>query len=131
MSTTPSTQSTGAPAPAAAPVLDAERLDVYRVAIEFQVLAATLSEKCDSVLRDQFRRASLSVPLNIAEGAGQRSKAQKMRYYGISRGSAMECAAIVDVLLVRHLAPPPECHRARSLLIRIVQMLTKLDRSLG
>ncbi len=43
----------------------------------------------------------------------------------------MECAAIVDVLLVRRLAPAADCRRVRALLVRIVQMLTKLDRSLG
>ena len=42
----------------------------------------------------------------------------------------MECAAIVDVLLARGLAPAVDCRRARVLLVRIVQMLTKLDSSL-
>jgi four helix bundle protein len=78
----------------------------------------------------ELRRASLSIPLNIAEGAGQRSKAQKRRFYGIARGSAMECAAIFDVLCRRRLAPPSDCRRVRSLLIRVVQMLTKLERAL-
>ena len=85
---------------------------------------------CDAVLRDQLRRASLSIPLNLAEGVAQWSTAQKRRFYGISRGSAMECAAIVDVLLARGLAPAVDCRRARGLLVRIVQMLTKLDASL-
>jgi len=126
MSSTRSTQPTGAPAP----VLDAERLDVYRLALELQVAAAAIDLRRESVLRDQLRRASLSVPLNIAEGAGQRSRAQKRRFYGIARGSAMECAAIFDVLCLRGLVPPRDCHQARSLLVRVVQMLTKLDRAL-
>ena len=43
----------------------------------------------------------------------------------------MECAAIiVDVLLLRRLAPETDCRRARSLLVRIVQMLTKFGHSL-
>jgi len=53
-----------APAPAAAaalPLLDAEKLDVYRVAIEFQVLAARLLPRRGLVaLRDQFDRASVT-----------------------------------------------------------------------
>ena len=97
MSHTPSTQSAGAPAPHSAPILDAERLDVYRVALELQVATANVALKADAVLRDQLRRASLSVPLNLAEGAGQFSRAQKRRYYGVARGSAMECAAIIAV----------------------------------
>jgi four helix bundle protein len=60
---------------------------------------------CDAVLRDQLRRASLSVILNVAEGAGQRSRAQKRQHYNIARGSTMECAAIVDVIRIRGVAP--------------------------
>jgi four helix bundle protein len=122
--------STCAPASDAAPLLDAERLDVYTVALEFQVQTSALASPCDAIVRDQLRRASLSIVLNIAEGAGQRSRAQKRHLYGIARGSAMECAAIVDVLRLRAIAEPAECRRARALLVRIVQMLTKLDRSL-
>ena len=129
MPDTRSTQPAGAPA--AGPFLDAERLDVYRVALELHVAAAALALGGDPVLRDQLRRASLSVPLNIAEGAGQRSSAQKRRFYGVARGSAMECAAIFDVLCLRRLAPPSECRQARSLVVRVVAMLTKLDRALA
>jgi hypothetical protein len=43
----------------------------------------------------------------------------------------MECAAIFDVLCLRRLAPSHDCGQARSLLVRIVQMLTKLDRALS
>jgi four helix bundle protein len=111
--------------------LDAERLDVYRVALEFQVLASTLVPREERNLRDQLDRASLSVILNLAEGAGRRSRRDKRRFYSTSRGSATECAAIVDIVLARGLAPATACRRARSLLVRIVQMLTKLDRSLA
>jgi four helix bundle protein len=133
MTTTPSTQATGAPAPTAAAELqlDAERLDVYRVAVEFQAAASVLAARADSVVRDQLRRASLSCVLNIAEGAGQRSRPVKRNLYGIARGSAMECAAIVDVLRLRSVATDAEARDARGLLVRMVQMLTKLDRSLG
>jgi len=128
MSTTRSTPTVVAPASA---LLDAEKLDCYQVALEFHVLAAPLAARGDAVLRDQLRRASLSVVLNTAEGAGQRSRPQKCRYYNIARGSAMECAAIVDVLRLRRLASSGECERARALLVRVVQMLSKLDRSLS
>jgi len=42
----------------------------------------------------------------------------------------MECAAIIDVLRVRGVVDATESRRARALLVRIVQMLTKLDQSL-
>jgi len=131
MADTPTTDFNAAPATETAPLLDAERLDVYRVALQLQVETAGLATHCDSVLRDPLRRASLSIPLNIAEAAGRRSIADRRRFYAIARGSATECAAIVDVLRIRDLVPASDCSRARTLLVRIVQMPTKLDRSLG
>jgi four helix bundle protein len=130
MSHTPSTHSTVAPALEAAPLLDAERLQVYGVALEFQSRASEFALRTDAVVRDQLRRASLSCVLNIAEGAGRRSRAQKRHFYSIARGSAMECAAIIDVLRVRGVVDAPEFRPSRVLLVRIVQMLTKLDQSL-
>ena len=126
----PSTPSTVAPAAQSAPLLDAERLDVYGVALQFQGLATVLAARADSVVRDQLRRASLSCVLNIAEGAGQRSRPRKRRFYAIARGSAMECAAVVDVLRLGAVASATESRHGRSLLVRMVQMLTRLDQSL-
>ncbi len=121
----------GPPPPAdAEPVLDAEKLAVYQVALELQVLASGLVPSQHRVLHDQLERASLSVVLNIAEGAGRRSRKDKRRFYVMARGSACECAAAVDVLRRRRLAPEGAYKTARSLALRVVQMLTKLDRAL-
>jgi four helix bundle protein len=119
-------------APPAAPLLDAEKLDVYRAAVEFQVLAARLLPRRGlATLRDQLDRASVSIVLNVAEGAGRLSGPDKARFYAIARGSATECAAIVDLVLARGLAPASSCRHARSLLVRVVQMLTKLVARVG
>jgi four helix bundle protein len=116
-----------APLFAGAALLDAEKLDCYRLALEFQAVAAGLLPKRGaSSLRDQLDRASASIALNIAEGTGRFSPADKARFYGIARGSATECAAIIDVILSRGLAPASTCRRGRALLVRIVQMLTRL-----
>jgi len=117
-----------APSFSGAPLLDAEKLDCYRIAVEFQALAVRLVPKRGhGGLRDQLDRASVSIALNIAEGAGRFSPPDKARFYAIARGSATECAAIVDVVLGRGLAPLSLCRQARSLLVRIVQMLTRLN----
>ena len=108
--------------------LDAERLDVYRVAVEFQVLATGLLPGGRwPVLRDQLERASASIALNIAEGCGRLSAPDKARFYGIARGSATECAAILELLLARGLLASPSYRRGRILLVRIIQMLTRLS----
>jgi hypothetical protein len=65
MSKTPFTQPISAPAPVdapdAAPVLDAERLDVFHVAVEFHRLVPTLTPRAGRNLRDQLERASASI----------------------------------------------------------------------
>ena len=60
--------------------LDHERLDVYHLALDFLVLASEIIEglpRGRSHLSDQFSRASLSIVLNLAEGAGKHSKPDK------------------------------------------------------
>lgn len=107
--------------------LDAERFDVYQIALEFLELVGQLAPRRGfAELRDQLERASSSVLLNTAEGLGRSSSPEKARFFIIARGSTTECAAIVDVLRVRTLAAPALCEHARSLLVRITQMLSKL-----
>ena len=65
-------------------MLDHERLDVYHLALEFLVFANGVIEglpRGRSHLGDQFTRASLSIVLNVAEGAGKHSKPDKRRCY--------------------------------------------------
>ena len=45
---------------------------------------------------DQIRRASLSVKLNIGEGASRRSAIERKRYYEIARGSVSEMDGIIE-----------------------------------
>jgi hypothetical protein len=45
-------------------------------------------------------RASQSIPLNTAEGNGKAAEADRRKGFEIARGSALECAAIQDVLVV-------------------------------
>jgi len=113
------------------PLLDAEKLEVFRVAVEFQVLASQLAAKAPGSLREQFERASVSAVLNAAEGAGRRGRRDKRRFYSMARGSAMECGAVLALLTARQLADAAECARARYLLVRVVQMLSALERRMG
>lgn len=82
-------------------MFDFEKFDVY---IKAKQLTKELFELLTGLksahprLVDQLQRAALSIPLNIAEGAGRYSKADKKNFYVIARGSAFECVAIIDIL---------------------------------
>ena len=60
-----------APLISRSPLLDAEKLHVYRLAVQFQALANRLVPRqrgeLPATLRDQLDRASVSIVLNIAE----------------------------------------------------------------
>ena len=116
-----------ATAQASQPLLDAQRLDCYWVAVEFATAAARLVPPGHSALRSQLSRAASSIVLNLAEGVGRRARAERAHFYSIARGSAMECGAIVDLVRSLGLASVVRCKEAQWLVVRIVQMLTKLE----
>jgi four helix bundle protein len=112
--------------------LDHERLDVYDLALEFLVFSNGIIEglpRGRSHLADQFTRASLSIVLNLAEGAGKHSKLDKRRYYVTARGSATESAALLDVCQRLKLLDEAGHRAAKGMLVRIVSMLIKLAQS--
>ena len=83
-------------------MLSFQRLEVYQRSIEFfshaLEIIAELPSKGHADIADQLRRAAQSQPLNIAEGAGRTSRPDVAKHYTIARGSAMECAAVLDVM---------------------------------
>ena len=106
-----------------------ERLDVYRAAIELLIVVDDVASglpKGRAYLADQLRRAASSVPLNIAEGAGEFAAADKARFYRIARRSATESAAILDACRCLPLADESRLAAGRTLLLRIVAMLTAM-----
>ncbi len=112
-------------------MLSFQRLDVYRCSIEFVAIAVEVGGTIPrgyADLRDQLRRAALSVPLNIAEGAGRASEADGARHFAIARGSAMECAAVLDVVRALGALQEQRYQHAIGLLARVVAMLTKMCR---
>ena len=129
------------------PFLPCERLDVYRVALESRYpegrlrrihkLKKIMSQfrhslgildavRNISAMRDQIFRASDSIVLNIAEGAGRYARADKRRHYNYALGSAMECGAALTLLFARGAIREVAYQERRMMIIRIVQMLSRL-----
>ena len=110
-------------------VFSHEKLDVYQLALEY---VAYVFERVDQLegsartAREQWLRASQSIPLNIAEGNGKASDGDRRRFFEIARGSAFECAAIQDVLEVTGALSEAENVDAKAKLDRIAAMLTRL-----
>jgi four helix bundle protein len=107
---------------------DHEKLEVYREAVGFIAWLAALLE--DTVrlgeVKDQLDRASTSIPLNIAEGNGKYGPKDRCRFFDIAHGSALECAAGLDVLVAKGKLSPDQIRPGKERLQRIVRMLMGL-----
>lgn len=72
-----------------------EDLKIYRDALIWvtrsEEVIACIPKTTLRAVRDQLEKASLSIPLNIAEGTGRWHKADKRQFYWIARGSVFEC----------------------------------------
>ena len=83
-------------------MFDFEKLYVYNKAKELNMEVLKFlkeNRQIDCYVRDQLRRASISIVINIAEGSGKFSKADKKNFYTISRGSAYECVSLFEIIL--------------------------------
>jgi four helix bundle protein len=111
---------------------DHEKLDVYRLARdgvrEVRVILARVP-RGHGDMADQLRRASLSVCLNIAEGAGAWAPKEKARFYRMARASATECAAVLDHMVDVGLATAKQTSEAKTVYARVVGGLVKLCQS--
>jgi four helix bundle protein len=113
--------------------LDHGKLNVYQVSLAFnEWVGETLPLiEARAAAKDHLDRAATSIPLNIAEGNGKFSKRDRARFFDIARGSALEAAASLDVLVSRKLASKAQVVPAKEQLIQIVNMLMGLLKGLG
>jgi four helix bundle protein len=111
---------------------DFERLEVFNLARQLVVAVKPLARRIPSDwehLANQLRRSATSIPLNIAEGAGEWKSLEKARFYRYSRRSATETAATLSVCECLEFFNRDACGPSRELLLHIVPMLTGLVQS--
>jgi len=99
-----------------------EGLEIYKRSRKYnQYIRKFLKRnKLDYATENQQRRASLSVVLNIAEGAARFSKLDIRRFYVMSRSSVHECVANLDIL-----------HEERSITNELFESLYKESEELS
>ena len=107
---------------------DHEKLEVYREAVSFVAWLSSLLEETvrPGEVKDHLDRASTSMPLNIAEGNGKYSSKDRCRFFDIAHGSALECAAGLDVLVAKGQLAAEQIRPGKERLQRIVRMLMGL-----
>jgi len=107
-----------------------EKLIVYQRSLEFiEFTNRVIPDSNNISAHYQIDKASTSIPLNIAEGTGKFSNKDKYHYYDIARGSALECAACLDVLLKRKKISEELNEEGKKILFEIVSMLIGLIKS--
>lgn len=82
-------------------MFDFQNLEVYKKAkiLHKDILILINNKITNKTINNQLERASVSIILNIAEGTGRFTKADKKNFYIIARGSVFECVAILEIIL--------------------------------
>ena len=107
---------------------DHEKLRVYQTAIRFVAWCEPLLDEIPKTLaaHTQLDRCSTSIPLNIAEGNGKFTAPDRCRFFDTARGSALEAAACLDVLVAKRRLPESEVVDGKQMLHDVVSMLVGL-----
>lgn len=107
-----------------------EKLLVYQKALTFIVIRGDLLNKASRRVAaiEHLDRAGESIPLNIAHASSAWSPQERSVYLGHANGSALECAACLDVLVAKQLLPSEDVLPGKLLLREIVNMLIGLKK---
>jgi len=107
---------------------DHEKLEVYQEAIAFIAWLSVLLESTARAgeVKDHLDGASTSIALNIAEGNGKYSLKDRCRFFDTAHGSALECAAGLDILVAKAKSTPDQIRPGKERLQGIVRMLIGL-----
>lgn len=105
-----------------------EKLPVYKDSQVFVNYVYQITKKFPREeifgLVSQFRRAAISIPLNIAEGQGRKTYKDHKQFLIIARGSLNEMIAITDVCLNQNLIYKEEYQETRE---KIKSLLMQLN----
>lgn len=106
---------------------------VWERAIELSVAIYAATERFPPReiygLTNQLRRASVSIPSNIAEGYGRLSREQYRHFLGIAQGSNLELQTQLTIAGRLRFGEPAAIETAVALSLEVGKMLTSMLRS--
>lgn len=110
--------------------LSHQKLDAYRIARSF---AVDLFQEARSFpteerfgLTLQIRRAAVSIPANIAEGAARKSKKEFVQFLSTARGSSAELRLLLEIAHETGMFRPESYDRHAQTVDRISSMISGL-----
>jgi four helix bundle protein len=104
---------------------DFQKLSVYQKAQLFYLGCKQIQKNIttERYIQDQLSRAAYSIVLNIAEGSGRFTPADRRNFFTISRASVFECVAILDLLYIEKHIDQPTHKQHMQLACEISKML--------
>ena len=114
-------------------LFDFQKLEVYKKAQHFYVesKSITRNKTIERHVTDQLSRASYSIVLNIAEGSGRKSPADRRNFFIISRASIFEYVAIIDMLNLENILDKQSYRNQLEQASEISKMLYTMIRNLS
>jgi four helix bundle protein len=110
--------------------LNHKTLDVYQAARELvkevYTISLALPDEEKFNMKQQIRRAALSVKLNLSEGSSRKSEKERKRYFEIARGSVVEIDAALETAIDLDYYKVNELEKTGNLLNKCFAMLSKM-----
>ena len=112
-----------------------KKLDAYKIAKEFTIYVYSLLKEYPPfeqyALCDQLRRATISVPSNIAEGMGLMSIKERIHFLEISYASLTEALCQLDISESLGYITIEELKKAEEISDRLARVMSGLRKSLN
>ena len=115
-------------------MFDFEKLEVYQIAkaLVVDTLKQIYSNnQIDPYIKEEWKKASMSILLNLSEGTGRMNSADKKHYITVARSAVFECVAILEVISQLGQIPLTEAQGYYERYEKISKMLLGMFRSHG
>src|SRR5262249_45272231 len=113
------------------PMFSHQKLSVYQKALHCVAALARDSRAWEKrhAFVDHLLRASESILMNLVEGTRICRGAQRTHFVDYAMGSALECAACLDIAVTKELLMPSVADTRKESLCEVVRMLVGLKKS--